>query len=74
MAVSDLIITIGKRINEKGLPVVEITTGCVCLRSASGRLIIIVRTEPRVVPTHNVGRSVVGSEIMFRNYVCLSGV
>lgn len=37
------------------------TTGCVCLCSASGRLIIMVSTEPSVVPIQSVGISAVGS-------------
>lgn len=49
------------RIMMMSLPLVETTTGCVCLSSASGRLIIIVSTEPSVVPIHSVGSSVVGS-------------
>lgn len=51
----------GQMIPMAGLPLVETTTGCVCLSSASGRLIIMVSTEPSVVPIHSVGSSVVGS-------------
>lgn len=36
-------------------------TGCVCRESGSGRLTIMVSTEPSVVPIHSVGTSAVGS-------------
>lgn len=39
----------------------ETTTGCVWRWSGSGRLIIMVSTEPSDVPIHSVGSSVVGS-------------
>lgn len=50
-----------KKLTKQVLPLVETMTGCVCRRSVSGKLIIIVNTEPNVVPIHNVGSNVVGS-------------
>lgn len=42
-------------------PTKDTTTGCEERLSASGGVIIIVKTDPRLVPTHNVGISTVGS-------------
>lgn len=42
-------------------PINETTTGCEDLLSGSGGVIRIVRTEPKLVPTHNVGVNTVGS-------------
>lgn len=36
-------------------------TGCILRVSASGNVIDMVRTDPRLVPTHNVGNKVDGS-------------
>lgn len=47
------------------LPIIVIITGCVLRKSASGNVIDIVKTEPRLVPTQSVGINVVGS-IWFR--------
>lgn len=42
-------------------PIKETTTGCEDLLSGSGGVIRMVRTDPKLVPTHNVGVRVVGS-------------
>lgn len=36
-------------------------TGCILRASASGNVIDMVRTDPRLVPTHNVGNNLDGS-------------
>lgn len=43
-------------------PTKDTTTGCDERLSGSGGLIIIVSTEPKLVPTQRVGVGVVGSE------------
>lgn len=43
-------------------PTRDTATGCEERLSGSGGLIIIVNTDPRLVPTHNVGINIVGSE------------
>lgn len=42
-------------------PTRDTTTGCENLWSLSGRLKGMVNTDPKLVPTHNVGQSIVGS-------------
>lgn len=37
-------------------------TGCTLRASASGNVIDMVRTDPRLVPTHNVGNNLDGSK------------
>lgn len=54
---------VSKNIEVKSVSQLVTMTGWVCLSSGSGRLIIIVSTEPCVVPIHSVGSSVVGSVI-----------
>lgn len=44
-------------------PTSDTTTGCDDLLSGSGGVIRMVRTDPKLVPTHNVGVMTVGSEI-----------
>lgn len=43
-------------------PISDTTTGWDDLQSGSGGVISIVRTDPKLVPTHKVGVSVVGSK------------
>lgn len=45
----------------KNIPNIDTTTGCAFRTSASGKVIDTVNTEPKLVPTHNVGSNVVGS-------------
>lgn len=42
-------------------------TGCTLRASASGNVIDMVRTDPRLVPTHNVGNNLDGSKGGKRN-------
>lgn len=43
------------------LPIIVGITGCILRASASGNVIDMVKTDPRLVPTHNVGNNVDGS-------------
>lgn len=44
-------------------PNIETTTGCDFRSSESGNVIDTVNTDPKLVPTHNVGSNDVGSLI-----------
>lgn len=50
------------------IPNMDMATGCEERLSASGGLIIIVKTDPRLVPTHRVGVNTVGSKNIPLNY------
>jgi hypothetical protein len=47
-------------------PTSETTTGWDDLLSGSGGVIRMVNTEPRLVPTHRVGVSIVGSDFLVK--------
>lgn len=48
--------------NRRDLPRIVTTTGLVFRLSGSGNVMATVRTDPKLVPIHNVGMSSVGSE------------
>lgn len=48
-------------------PTNDTTTGCDDLLSGSGGVIKIVKTDPKLVPTHNVGVKIDGSVKQMRH-------
>lgn len=53
------------------IPRIETRTGWVFLTSASGKIMETVRTEPKLVPTHNVGSKDIGSAQKLLLYVSI---